>query len=214
MFSCSPEYKGLISIVWPDAKIFEDTLPFFIPRGRIVFYSDKPLTEPDDRIIQVTKEQRNVELSTRPGLMEAVKAVSGGLEDWEFELLNKFDTEEFWFFAKCRLIAPFQKKDFSKDKDSSVIELFDNLFYGFRHTYPIYVRIRSSYKSIMLALMTMMISAVRPKEKRYSPQYLDLLSRNSKYIDHFRKCVMSYVESRQTEQDFLTFLHEVCPYEV
>lgn len=212
VFSCKPEYKGLISLIWPDAYIYEDQMPFFLPNGRIVFYSDKYLNNEDDRIIRVTKDINRVELSTKSGFVKALKYVLGNIEPWEEKALMELGAGEFWVSAKNRLVAPMNKKDFDSGYDSSVLKLFEVLFSGFCYSFPVYSTMSMPYRSIVLSLMTMMISSVNPIEKSYSSWYIGILNRNAKYIDHFKKCVLSYVESKQTEQDFLTFLYEVYPY--
>ena len=212
MFSCNPEHKGLISVIWPDAQVYEDTLPFFLPEGRIIFYSDCLLKIEDSRIITVRKELGNVELSTKSGFIEALKYVVGDLAPWEEKILLDLDTEEFWVYAKSRLVVPLHKNDFENTFNSSVVKLFSSLFTGFSYSFPIYSLIRVSYKSIMLSLITMMATTINPPENKFSNWYIGVLKNNSRYLEHFKKCVLNYLESKQKEQDFLSFLQEVYPY--
>lgn len=212
MFSCNPEYKGLISVIWPDATIYEDDLPFFLPDTRIIFYSDKPLNRDDDNIIHVTKEVKRIELSSKEGFIRALKHILGRLDSWEEEALLKLKGRNFWVKAKNRLLASYHKKDFKDDFDSSILTLFDALFKGYSYSYPVYVSMNKPYKTIVLSLMTLMINSVNNVDTERRDWYSGLLNRNSKYIKRFRKHILRYVDSKQTEQDFLTFLYEVSPY--
>lgn len=211
MFSCNPEHKGIISIIWPDAIVFEDNLPFFLPDSRIIFYSNKPLTVQDSRIIHVTKNPR-IDISSREGFLEAVKYVLGGISDWEEKAFMETDPEEFWVLAKSRLVVQLHKNDFSSSQNSSVVKLFEMLFEGFRYTFPIYVNLKVSHTIVVLSLMTMMATSIKPEPNKYSSWYYGILNRNLKHIEHFKKCILTYVESNQSEHDFLSFLHEVYPY--
>jgi len=204
MYFCKPEYKGLLAILWPDAHIFEDDLPFFLPEGRIVFYSKRPPRSEVD-VIQVYKSTGTIALHEKKGFLDALEQ-EVGIDPGHKALFMALDETHFWPLVKTWTVTPLPKKMLMEQGNQGVVKLFRDLFRGFRPAYCWYKELGLPHQRVLLSLITMMNSTKNPDNPKYAHRYQKLLRENGRKMPTFKRALREYVESPQREVDFLSFL--------
>lgn len=212
MYSCQERNSGIISLLWPGIPVYEDELPFFLPEGKVVFYADRSPRGECEGVIRVRKELDSIAIDTRAGFLEAIRREYGPLESWEAKAFSDLDMDDFWIFAKARLVTQIPKRDFDHKPSGKVYLLLDALFNGFPSSYPVYCELGMPHQKVMLQLINMMTTASKPLTPDVNPWYRLLLERSRKNMTLFKTHVLSYVQSKQTEYDFLSFLYNLRPH--
>lgn len=207
MYSCQEKNSGILSLLWPGVPVYQDELPYFLPEGKVVFYADRsPRGETLD-VIRVRKEQDSIEIDTRNGFLEAIHREREPLDSWETKAFSDLDRDDFWVFAKSRLVTQIPKRYFESRPVGKTYLLLEVLFNGFPYSYPVYRSLNLPHQKVMSQLINMMITASKPLSKEMDPRYTLLLMRSSKNMASFKVKLLQYIQSQQTEHDFLSFLH-------
>ena len=120
--------------------------------------------------------------------------------------------EDFWVFAKARLVAQIPKREFECRPPGKVYLLLEVLFNGFPSSYPVYCGLGIPHQKVMVHLISMMATALKPFPQDMNSWYRLLLERSRTNINSFKVQVLSYIQSKQTEQDFLSFLYNLRPH--
>ena len=121
-------------------------------------------------------------------------------------MLEALDSSLFWPAAKIRKVMPIPKKRLEEQKSRGVIQLFRDLFRGFGPAYLSYRGLELPHQRVLLTLITMMNSTKNPHDPKYHPRYQKLLEENGRRMSKFKTALQFYIESKQEEADFLSFL--------
>lgn len=150
--------------------------------------------------------KRGIKINSRDGIVKFLEEVRGFKE---IEKLKDFDDEEFWRIVK---FLCFNKKFALSDLEErgNLYPFYKEVFESFREAYVLYRSLGIPYGVVFSSLMTVMIKAQSVEnESLYNIRYKTLLFNLKRFLIIYKKAVIKYLETNQSEMDFLNFMFEL-----
>jgi hypothetical protein len=199
MFSCSPDKAYLLKLFWPEAEVFEDTLPLFLGDHQVILFSDgAPPEWAGKNVIHVLKSDKG-NLDSRLGAFNFVMSKSSNIKESERGYFMSLSDEDFWTQLKLRLLVGPTKSLKTAGTKGSLYPLVNVLFTGFHKSFPVYEELGQCHHKVIAGLITVMC-----KKKEETDLVLDLIFKNNLAL--FKRGLSDYLKSRKDETDFLGFL--------
>lgn len=202
--------EWLLEFLYPNYTIAINNLPPFLASDKVIFISSKRVPpRPDIDLIQIGYSSPK-KLDDRKIFLEFLEYSGRKMKDSVKQTLLLLDEDEFWEQAKLIWIIGKSSYDLITE-EGSVYKLFLIMFSDYEEAYDIYRKTGLPYKVVFSSLLTMMLKSQQTENLVCSPGYKAALIKNSMFIQPYRKAVLNYIESIQSEVDFMQFLFECSP---
>ena len=207
--SCSPDSVGILSFLWPDLPLYKDVVPLADSCVGFVFYSDAKLPDHLSGRTDIVRvgTSGGIRLDSREGIVEFFKGKGVCFSESRSVYLSQLEGEQFFREVKILSLAHIPRA--KEEEVITYVRILDNLFKGFKVSYPLYRKSGLHYKAIVSALLTMMSKVERYGDPSHSPNYRDVLYRSVSHLTKFKQSIVDYVDSDMGEADFLEFLFKV-----
>lgn len=203
VYTQSIEKSGILQVFFPDYKVVREPIPPFFLGKKCILMTEKEVDPYPVPTILFTRKGLN--LSSKEGVVKFLENRGYSISDSLKSTFQIMDDEVFFDSIKIFYLLKSFPSNFSENQ-STVFEIFKNLFVSFKDSYSLYRKSELPYNVILSSLLTMMLKAKDPVNQKVSYGYKKVLEKNHSFYPLFRRILLDYTQSEMKEKDFITFL--------